>query len=266
MRYLLFFLFLCFAACSTVPASSNREFEHVQVRQPSIQRLSDQDIAVVKTMLDRLEPFIESRKKAGNQALLPFDELYQQLDPEETRIVRYVQGLKPDQIGLRTPLMGYGDPATQMIALNESYKGPGGVTVKIPVQYLPLEVNERYQAMMAAMQADLGKRLYVSSGHRSGAYQLYIFFFYLKNHDWSVKETGRFVALPGYSEHGAKHRQAVDFVSEGVSLDDESELFEKLAEYAWLEKNARKFGFVLSYPRNSSTGITFEPWHWHFDP
>jgi len=119
--------------------------------------------------------------------------------------------------------------------------------------------------MMAAMQADLGRRLYLSSGHRSGAYQLYLYFYYLKNHDWSIKETGRFVALPGYSEHGAKHRQALDFVAEGVSLDDETEKFEKLPEYAWLQKNAARYGFFLSYPRNSPTGITFEPWHWHFE-
>jgi hypothetical protein len=265
MRYLLLLITLFLAACSTVPTNLERQVDQAQTPQPSVQRLSERDITTVKAMLARLEPFIATRQKAGNQALLTFDELYQQLDPAETRIVRYVEGLKPDQIGVRTPFMGYGDPATPMTALKESYKGPGGVLVDIPTQYLPTVVYDHYQTMMAAMQAELGKRLYLASGHRSGAYQLYLYFLYLPNHDWSIKETGRFVALPGYSEHGAKHYQALDFVSEGVSLDDESEKFEQLTEYVWLQKNAKKYGFVLSYPRGSATGITFEPWHWHYE-
>lgn len=266
MRYLLLVILLFLAACSTTPLAPDHSSDPVKLQQPAVNRLSERDIATVKTMLTRLEPFIKAREKAGNQALLTFDELYQQLAPEEARIVRYVQALKPEQIGVRTPYMGYGDPATPMVVLNETYKGPGGIATVIPTQHLPAAVHGRYQAMMAAMQTDLGKRLYVESGHRSGAYQLYLYFFYLQNHDWSIKETGRFVALPGYSEHGAKHRQAIDFISEGAALDSESEQFEQLPEYGWLQKNAHRFGFYLSYPRGSATGITFEPWHWHFEP
>ena len=266
MRYLLLVILLFLTACSTTPLAPDRPSDPIKLQQPSVERLSERDITTVKTMRTRREPFIKAREKAANQALLTFDELYQQLAPEEARIVRYVQTLKPEQIGVRTPFMGYGDPATPMVALNETYKGPGGIATVIPTQHLPAAVHGRYQAMMAAMQADLGKRLYVESGHRSGAYQLYLYFFYLQNHDWSIKETGRFVALPGYSEHGARHRQAIDFISEGVALDNESEKFEQLTEYGWLQKNARRFGFHLSYPRGSATGITFEPWHWHFEP
>ncbi len=265
MRYLLIAFALLISACSTMPVANDRPTSQIQLQKPSVQRLSDADIATVKKMLSGLEPYILSRQKAGTQALLTFEELYSRLDPEETRLVSFVEGLKPDQLGLKTPWMGYGDPATPMVQVRESYRGPGGVMVDIPAQYLPAAADEKYRAMMSAMQSDLGRRLYLSSGHRSGAYQIYLYFFYLKNHDWSIKETGRFVALPGYSEHGAKHRQALDFVAEGVALEDESEKFENLPEYSWLQKNASRYGFVLSYPKNSPTGITFEPWHWHFE-
>jgi hypothetical protein len=266
IHHLLLLITLFLAACSSVPITVEHQSAQLQIQQPSLKRLSDQDIATVKVMLGRLEPFIQARKKAGNQALLTFNELYQQLDPAETRLARFVTGLTPEQIGVLTPWIGYGDPATPMVALNESYKGPNGVTIGIPTQYLPAIVHDRYRAMMSAMQKDLGKRLYVSSGYRSGAYQLYLLFLYLPHHDWSLQKTGKVIALPGYSEHGATHRQAVDFVSEGASMDDESEEFEKQAEYKWLQTHAGTYRFFLSYPRSSATGISFEPWHWHFEP
>jgi D-alanyl-D-alanine carboxypeptidase len=120
--------------------------------------------------------------------------------------------------------------------------------------------------MMDAMQNDLGKRLYVESGYRSSAYQLYLFIFYLKNHDYSIRETTKWVALPGYSEHGAPRVQAIDFISsDGISGEENPRLFEDLQEYAWLIENARQYGFLLSYPKGQP-GITFEPWHWHYEP
>ena len=41
--------------------------------------------------------------------------------------------------------------------------------------------------------------------------------------------------------------------------------FEKLPEYQWLLINAKNFGFVLSYPKDSKDGIVFEPWHWRYE-
>ena len=264
MRSLLLAVVLFLAACSTVPRQDRLPTATAELTQPSLQRLSDADIATMKAMLARLQPYIDSRRKAGTQALLTFDELYQQLDPEETRLVRFINNLQPGQIGVRTPWMGYGDPGLPLVPLNESYTGANGARVVIPTQYLPAVLLKQYQAMMAAMQEDIGKRLYIASGHRSGAYQLYLFCYYLQNHDWSIIRTGRLVALPGYSEHGSKNRQAVDFISDRVGLDDENEKFENLPQYVWLQQNAARFGFALSYPKGSSTGIAFEPWHWHF--
>ena len=120
--------------------------------------------------------------------------------------------------------------------------------------------------MMDAMQKDLGKHLYVESGYRSSAYQLYLFVGSLKNHNYSIRETAKFVALPGHSEHGCPRQQAIDFVNEdGIDGQNNPKFFEVLPEYAWLTKNAQNFNFALSYPKDSNDGIAFEPWHWHYN-
>jgi D-alanyl-D-alanine carboxypeptidase len=106
----------------------------------------------------------------------------------------------------------------------------------------------------------------VESGYRSPAYQLYLFIFYLVQHDYSVRETARWNAFPGYSEHGFPDRQALDFITaDGVSGEQDPELFESREEYAWLLAHAAEYGFFLSYPKDNPQGIGFEPWHWHHE-
>jgi len=66
------------------------------------------------------------------------------------------------------------------------------------------------------------------------------------------------VAAPGYSEHHTG--RAID-----IGVPDEPPLTEDFAltsGYAWLEANAAKFGFRLSFPRGNTHGIAYEPWHW----
>ena len=51
-----------------------------------------------------------------------------------------------------------------------------------------------------------------------------------------------------------------------VSLIEENflneERFARTPEFRWLKKQAGRFGFQLSYPRNNPHGIAYEPWHW----
>jgi D-alanyl-D-alanine carboxypeptidase len=69
----------------------------------------------------------------------------------------------------------------------------------------------------------------------------------------------QFSADQGYSEH--QLGTALDFgeMNTGKSFDG----FENTAAYAWLLKNAHKYGFTLSYPQGN-TYYVFEPWHWRF--
>lgn len=65
-------------------------------------------------------------------------------------------------------------------------------------------------------------------------------------------------AAPGHSEHHSG--RAVDLGTMGCAAL--SEEFEKTIAYQWLEVNAGRYGFYLSYPPDNSYGIDFEPWHW----
>lgn len=65
------------------------------------------------------------------------------------------------------------------------------------------------------------------------------------------------VALPGTSEHEL-----------GLAVDINAQKDKSTADevYAWLEKNAYKYGFIQRYPQDKSdiTGIDYEPWHYRY--
>jgi len=71
--------------------------------------------------------------------------------------------------------------------------------------------------------------------------------------------SNQFSADQGYSEH--QLGTTLDLTTEGIgaALDG----FEKTSAYVWLQENAYKYGFVLSYPEGNAYYI-FEPWHWRF--
>ena len=70
-------------------------------------------------------------------------------------------------------------------------------------------------------------------------------------------------AYPGTSEH--QTGLCVDFITDEMG-GELTEAFEESAAFAWLSKNAYKFGFILRYPKGKEgvTGYTYEPWHYRF--
>src|ERR1043166_422181 len=76
----------------------------------------------------------------------------------------------------------------------------------------------------------------------------------------SLDEILRVSAPPGYSEHHSG--RALDVTTDGARpLELE---FEHTAAFQWLERNAGRFGFHMSYPRQNRYGYMYEPWHWCF--
>jgi LAS superfamily LD-carboxypeptidase LdcB len=69
----------------------------------------------------------------------------------------------------------------------------------------------------------------------------------------------KFSADQGYSEH--QLGTALDFTTSkiGGSFDK----FSADPAYKWLQNNAHRYGFILSYPANN-TYYKFEPWHWRY--
>ena len=76
------------------------------------------------------------------------------------------------------------------------------------------------------------------------------------------REAGRWVAVPGTSEH--QTGLAVDLVALSYQILDEKQ--EETPEQKWLMENSYQYGFILRYPSDKShiTGINYEPWHYRY--
>ncbi len=232
----------------------------------NVQRLEPAEIERLTSVLQTLDPLISAKKQDGTANLLTWEALYEPLAAEQRTFLDEFRALKAETLGATSHYFGESPNKADLVPVGPQSTSKEGHATPLDPQYLPRNVFAAYQRMMEAMQKDLGKRLLVESGYRSPAYQLYLFLYYLPKHGNSITETNRFVALPGYSEHGYPPRQAIDFINEGgVNGEDHPEEFESLPEYRWLQQHAKEFGFALSYPRDNPSHTSFEPWHWHFE-
>ena len=69
----------------------------------------------------------------------------------------------------------------------------------------------------------------------------------------------KFSADQGYSEH--QLGTTVDFTT--LTLGASFSKFGVSKTYEWLQENAYKYGFILSYP-DGNAYYKYEPWHWRF--
>lgn len=150
-------------------------------------------------------------------------------------------------------------------------------------------------AMLRTMQADGIAGVYVTSSHRTLAYQERLFDTYYKSEKGSSVQTKEVIdclgteyirsqylaqgkafltdedaekvanyysAKAGQSEHHTG--LCVDLMTDGMKELDET--FSNTAAFAWLSENAYRFGFILRYPKGkeSITGYCYEPWHYRF--
>lgn len=229
----------------------------------NVDSLARRDRENVVRILGKLDPVITERRARRDLAALTIEELYAPLDAQEQAFLRRFEDLDVAQFNQSIPYQGISQVQPELVIITGQKINPSTGPEEIPPQFLPKPVYDAFVSMSSAMKAEIGKTVYVTSGYRSPAYQLYLFLFYLQNHDYSIRETARFVAWPGYSEHGNPERQAIDLVNEeGIDGQNNPAEFEALPEYHWLLKNAGKYGFELSYPKNST--MAFEPWHWRY--
>jgi len=258
MKTLLALLALFLCGCAA--------FKKTPAIEPNVEKLTPEHIAEVKTLVTKLEPFIQTKDQEGKLPSLTFKELEAPLNSGEKRFLHSFRDLKAGEVGVRIPFQGLSQGEKDLVQLRGQKIRIKEKEKELPPQFLSPQVYQSYQFMMRAMERDIGKRLFVESGYRSSAHQLYLFIFYLSNHDYSIRETVKWVALPGYSEHGNPEHLAIDFINaDGINGEYNVTEFEVLPEYQWLLKNASKFGFFLSYPKNAPAGITYEPWHWRYD-
>ncbi len=121
--------------------------------------------------------------------------------------------------------------------------------------YIHSKVNSYLEKMFEDAQDD-GIDLRVISGYRSFETQKALKSAYSVNYG---KGANTFSADQGFSEH--QLGTTLDFTTKQLGQSFAS--FEQTKAYQWLNENAHRYGFTLSYPKGNTFYI-FEPWHWRF--
>ena len=106
-----------------------------------------------------------------------------------------------------------------------------------------------------------GVYLAVTAGYRKYKMQKYLYTYGYKKYGDKV---GGVIAKPGKSEH--QLGTAIDITDASINDAVASHHFANSDGGVWMQNNAHKYGFVMSYPEGGEeiTGHHYEPWHWRF--
>ena len=108
-----------------------------------------------------------------------------------------------------------------------------------------------------------GVDLSIRSGYRSYQDQLSTYNYWLRYNGNNADYADRVSARAGHSQH--QLGTAVDFSTSEIQ-DGIGGQFAPTKAAKWLEENAYKYGFVISFPRGyeSVTGYNYESWHYRY--
>lgn len=186
----------------------------------------------------------------------------------------------------------------KVYTLGEGYVPANLTTLTCPTHYdeaLTLESGAALALyeMFREMEKDGVDDLMVTSAYRSYEYQYNLYNYYVRQEKKTISEDAiayfgmeyiqanyldqgktalseedahkvvqSYSARAGTSEH--QTGLCVDFITSKMS--SLTVAFEKTQAFAWLSKNAYRFGFILRYPKGKEdiTGYTYEPWHYRF--
>ena len=123
--------------------------------------------------------------------------------------------------------------------------------------YLTKEAKEAFESMCQdAKKENLNIR--AISSYRSYDYQKQLYDRYVEKD--GVKKADTYSARPGFSEH------QTGLVIDVDNIEKEFENFENTKEFEWMKENAKKYGFILRYPKGKEniTGYSYEAWHYRY--
>ncbi|MEM6520731.1 MAG: D-alanyl-D-alanine carboxypeptidase family protein [Cyanobacteria bacterium P01_C01_bin.70] len=120
---------------------------------------------------------------------------------------------------------------------------------------------DSFEAMVAAA-AKQNVYLVPISGFRTEEDQEYLFFEIKAERAQTPSKRAEVSAPPGYSEHHTGY--AIDIGDANAPNSDLSVAFEDTAAFQWLETNAARYSFELSFPEGNQQGVQYEPWHWRY--
>ena len=160
----------------------------------------------------------------------------------------------------------------QLVLVNPWNKLPEDFRVELKKLSNGLRVDARIYDDLSAMLSDCrkaGLSPLVCSAYRSQETQTRLYRNQISRlraagytAEKAVQEAGRWVAVPGTSEH--QTGLAVDLVAASYQILDQKQ--EQTAEQKWLMEHCWEYGFILRYPTDKSeiTGIGYEPWHYRY--
>ncbi len=241
---------------------------YFSMTQVSFTRLNILQRFFVNSALKKWETYISKLPKI-EYAILDYDILLNMLSFFEKHVIKLILQIHPKAIGFNGPFYSL-EKANNLVKIDSFQFIGKGTGRETGVQYCPEHSYKDFCAMAKAIKTEIGKNIYVDSGYRSSGRQAYLFIYYLvKDVNYCLTENAKWIALPGYSEHGSPVNNAIDIVTEdginGFSENQKGEDFEVTEVYKWLTQNAGKFNFYLSYPKDNNLGVAYEPWHWHWE-
>ena len=160
----------------------------------------------------------------------------------------------------------------QLLLVNPWNKLPERFQVELKKLPNGLQVDARIYDDLTAMLADCrkaGLRPLVCSAYRSEQTQTRLYNNKIArlrvagySREAAIQQAGRWVAVPGTSEH--QTGLAVDLVATSYQVLDKKQ--EQTKEQKWLMEHCWEYGFILRFPSDKSgiTGIGYEPWHYRY--
>ncbi|MBX4198256.1 M15 family metallopeptidase [Candidatus Parcubacteria bacterium] len=230
---------------------------------------TSQERNLLKGKVVLLEQALKDSNDSLTKVQADLSQLSTELLAEREKSTAYAR--QADEIGFtvdRLTKLAQTDPQllqkySKVYFLNENYN-PIELTT-IDNKYLnnkdkPLLIHDRVwpflKEMLDAAQRD-NLPLQVISAYRSFGTQALVKSGYKTT--YGAGTANQFSADQGYSEHQLGTTIDVTTPTIGATFSG----FQKSPTYTWLQNNAYKYGFVLSYPPNNSYYV-FEPWHWRF--
>ncbi|MBE9208731.1 D-alanyl-D-alanine carboxypeptidase family protein [Nostoc sp. LEGE 06077] len=120
---------------------------------------------------------------------------------------------------------------------------------------------EKFRAMTQAARS-AGVILVPISGFRAVKEQEQLFFEVGAQRNQTPAQRAALSAPPGHSEHHTGY--AVDIGDGSAPATNLQADFDKTKAFGWLQANAARFGFEMSFPKDNVQGVSYEPWHWRF--
>jgi zinc D-Ala-D-Ala carboxypeptidase len=120
---------------------------------------------------------------------------------------------------------------------------------------------QKFQEMVVAAQSQ-GVNLVAISGFRSIKEQEQLFFRIGAQRNQTPAQRAALSAPPGHSEHHTGY--AIDIGDGATPATHLVPSFENTRAFQWLQANAARFGFEMSFPKDNVQGVSYEPWHWRF--